>query len=273
MVKKMSKYTIELRKLLNDPIAKEKIDKALSTYPMYIAKSKNEHIPNIIPTREELNKKILNYYKYREIGFETFGRFLDELEISMNEIMPYYNQMFFTCDQDFNIIFNVDYVKTYDTTRNSEGTLNSNIEGTSQSSGTNESNVSDTNQTNATTNGYTKNVESSTPQNDISTTNKGIDSVSYADKITWNNSSNEDSATSTGSSQTNSTSNLEGTNTTSQNDTTKNKQDEKVIETTKGNFGVVSSQDLIAKYREIILNIEQDIINDPRISELFMLVY
>lgn len=269
----MSKYTIELRTLLRDPIAKEKIDKALSTYPMYEAKSKNEYIPNIIPTREELNKKILNYYKYREIGFETFGRFLDELEISMNEIMPYYNQLFFTADQDFNIIYNVDYVKTYDTKRNTEETLNSNIEGTSHSTGTNKSTASDENETNATTNGYTKNVESSTPQNDISTSNKDIDSVSYADKITWGHSSNEDSATSTGSSETNSTSNLDGTNTTTQNDTTKNTQNEQVLETTKGNFGVVSSQDLIAKYREIILNIEQDIINDNRISELFMLVY
>ena len=48
---------------------------------------------------------------------------------------------------------------------------------------------------------------------------------------------------------------------------------EGTIETTKGNFGVVSAQDLIIKYRETLLNIEQLIINDKRIQELFMLIY
>ena len=89
--------------------------------------------------------------------------------------------------------------------------------------------------------------------------NKQIDSVDYANQVDWN----KDDATSSGS--TSGESNVSGTGT--------NRELESTLETTKGNFGVVSAQDLIKKYREIIINIEQQIINDPRIVELFMLVY
>ena len=74
-----AQYTEVLVNLLNDDIAKAKINKALSTYPLYKPKSTNEYIPRIVPTREEINNAILNYYKYREICFETFRRFLHEL--------------------------------------------------------------------------------------------------------------------------------------------------------------------------------------------------
>ena len=53
----------------------------------------------------------------------------------------------------------------------------------------------------------------------------------------------------------------------------KGNQIENSTETTKGNFGVVSAQDLILKYRETIINIEQMIINDERIKELFFTLY
>ena len=89
-----AKYTIVLKTLLDDPETKALIDKAMSTYPLYEKRSEEKYIPSYIPTREQLNKKILDYYKYREIGFETVGRFLTELEVALNEIMPYYNQLY-----------------------------------------------------------------------------------------------------------------------------------------------------------------------------------
>ena len=66
-----AKYTIHLKTLLDDAYMKSEIDKAMETYPLYVKKSKEEFIPSYVPTREELNKKLLNYYKYREIGFDT----------------------------------------------------------------------------------------------------------------------------------------------------------------------------------------------------------
>ena len=250
-------YTEVLINLLNNPQAKQEIDIAMSSYPLYQSKSKEEYIPTYIPTRQELNNKILNYYKYREIGFETFGRFLDELECALLEIMPRYNQLYFSADQDFNVTYNVDYKRTID--RNKEGTNNTESTSTTNSSATDSTNTS------SSINSYTKDVKSQTPQGELDITAQNINSVSYADEVNWNSNQSSDSATSSGSSSTNASNN----GNVSGNDT----EQESTIETTKGNFGVVSAQDLILKYRQTILNIDQMIINDPRIQELFMLVY
>lgn len=245
-----ARYTEVLYNLVNNPQTKAEIDVAMSSYPLYVSNSQHEYkIPNIIPTRAELNKKILNYYMYREIGFETVGRFLQELEISLNEIMPYYNQLFFSADQDYNIIYNVDYKRTID--RDLSGNTSSNT--TSQ--------ATDTTETSADSTTWNKHVTSDTPQNQLSITNKEIDDVDYASEVNWN----KDDAISLGSTSGEANTRASGTGT--------NKEIESTLETTKGNFGVVSAQDLIKKYRELIINIEQQIINDPRIVELFMLVY
>lgn len=246
-----ARYTEVLYNLINNPQTKTKIDEAMSTYPLYESTNQNKeyNIPNIIPTREQLNKKILDYYRYREIGFETVGRFLQELEISLNEIMPYYNQLFFSADQDYNIIYNVDYKRTID--RDLSGNTSS----------TTESSATDSTETSANSTSNSKHVTSDTPQNQLSITNKQIDTVDYANQVDWNKDDAESSGSTSGESSTSAT----GTGT--------NKELESTIETTKGNFGVVSAQDLIKKYRELIINIEQQIINDPRIVELFMLVY
>ena len=245
-----ARYTEVLYNLLNNARTKQLINEKMSTYPLYVSTSQQEYgIPNIIPTREQLNNKILNYYKYREIGFETVGRFLDELEISLNEIMPKYNQLFFSADQDYNIIYNVDYKRTID--RDLSGNTSSNTQ----------SNSSDQSSTSANSTSWNKNVNSDTPQDQLSITNKQIDSVNYANNVSWN----KDDATQSGSSSGSANTSASGSGTNSENEST--------IETTKGNFGVVSAQDLIEKYRKLIINIEQMIINDPRITELFMLVY
>lgn len=245
-----ARYTEVLYNLLKNDRTKQAIDKAMSTYPLYVSTSKQEfNIPNIIPTREELNNKILNYYKFREIGFETVGRFLDELETALNEIMPYYNQLYFSADQDYNIIYNVDYKRTID--RDLSGNT------TSDSTGKTTSNASDTSESET----FNKNVSSDTPQNSLSISNKDIDSVDYANNVTWNKANGTDKGTS--SSTADSVASGKGTN----------KENESTVETTKGNFGVTSAQDLIKKYRDIIINIDQQIINDPRIQELFMLIY
>ena len=151
--------------------------------------------------------------------------------------MPYYNQLFFSADQDFNPIYNVDYKKTTTGTQNAT----SNTTSTGNDSSTNEE--------------YTKSVNSKTPQNQLNIPNTGIDTVDYADDASWNKAN----GTTTGTNTT--------TGNTSSNGSTAS------IETTKGNFGVTSAQDLIIKYRETLLNIEQLIINDKRIKELFMLIY
>lgn len=282
-----ARYTVVLKSLLDDPTFKPKIDQALSDYPLYVSKNEHEYIdiPNLIPTREELNKKLLDAYKYREIGFETPGRFLDELQIAMKEIMPKYNQLFFTTDQDFNVIYNVDYKRTIDTNRTgtnqntNDATENQTGQSSSTTEGSNQSSANDRTTTSASVENYNKNIKSDTPQGQLGLSNTEIDQVEYANEAQWNHDSNSDQGTTTGQSSTNSSSSLEGT-TQNQGQTTshatmqgQSQQDESTLETTKGNFGVVSAQDLIAKYREIIINVVQELINDPRIKELFMKVF
>ena len=235
-----ARYTEVLDNLLRNEEASTAIQQAMSTYPLY--QTDNEKAEKYgtayhIPTRKELNDKILNYYRFRDIGQETFGRWLFELETALNERMPYYNQLFYSADQDFNPIYNVDYQKTITGTQNAS----SNTSSTGNDSSTNEQ--------------YTKAVDSKTPQNQLNISNTDIDSVDYADNASWGKSSGGTT----------------GTNTTTGNSSSNGSSAS--IETTKGNFGVVSAQDLVIKYRETLLNIEQLIINDPRIKELFMLIY
>lgn len=247
-----ARYTEVLDNLLRNEEAKEAIDQAMSTYPLYETdpnKVREFGTAYKVPTRAELNTKILNYYRFREIGQETFGRWLFELETALKEIMPYYNQLYYSADQDFNPIYNVDYIRN--TQRNKSDT---NIG--SQSSTTNTSMSDSSSNTD-----YVKNVSSDTPQNQLNISNKQIDTVDYASQANWGKNDSEASSSSNGSSNTNASNSVIGN------------EKEGIIETTKGNFGVVSAQDLIIKYRETLLNIEQLIINDKRIQELFMLIY
>ena len=235
-----ARYTEILDTLLRNPTTKPAIDEAMSEYPLYQTdpnKVKEYGTAYSIPTRTELNNKILNHYRFQEIGQETFGRWLFELKTALNEIMPYYNQLFYSADQDFNPIYNVDYRKTIIGSQNA----NSNTSSTGNDSTTNEE--------------FTKTINSKTPQDSLNISNTGIDSVNYADNAGWGKSSGSTT----------------GTNTTTGNSSSNGSTSS--IETTKGNFGVTSAQDLIIKYRETIINIEQQIINDPRIKELFMLIF
>ena len=231
-----AKYTEVLDNLLRNEQTAAAINTAMSKYPLYETdsnKTRKYGTAYKVPTRAELNNKILSYYRFREIGFETVGRFIFELETALNEIMPKYNQLFYSADQDYNPIYNVDYAKTL--VREKDNTDN----GTTSASASDSSNG--------------KQVDSQTPQNQLNISSANIDSVNYADNASWQASNSNSSSTGSSSSQ--------------------GHENESTIETTKGNFGVTSAQDLIMKYRETIINIEQLIINDPRIKELFMLIY
>ena len=251
-----ARYTEVVDNLLRYEDTREAITEAMSDYPLYQTdpdKVRQYGTAYQVPTRQELNDKIINHYRFREIGQETVGRWLFELKTALHEIMPYYNQLFYSADQDFNPIYNVDYIKTInrDKKDSTVGTQNST------------SNTSSTGTDSSSNEEFTKSVNSKTPQNQLNIPNTGIDTVNYADDASWGKASGSTS----GSNSTTGTSSSNGSNSVI------GKENEGIVESTKGNFGVVSAQDLIIKYRETILNIEQLIINDPRIKELFMLIY
>lgn len=239
-----AKYTVVLKTLLDNQEANAKIVDALSRYPLYVP----EKHYDLVPTREELNRRLLNAYKYREIGFETVGRFLDELEITMSNIMPYYNELFKTVVTMAELpspFDNVDVVEKF--TQTSTGTAKASSSATSSA------------ESDASVEGAEKHVHSETPQNKLSITAKDIDKVNYADDATWNKSG----------------SSTHGTNTEKGSTSAENESSSTVEHTfTKvGNQGVNTYAHDMNEFRTSIIDVVDQIINDKRINELFMLVY
>lgn len=62
--------------------------------------------------REQLNNKIIEHFWFREIGQETPQLFKMLLNRTMNEIMPYYNELYKSTLLDYNPLANVDVATT-----------------------------------------------------------------------------------------------------------------------------------------------------------------
>lgn len=250
MITDYAQMTVKLSTLLNNEEAKQAIEMAMSTYPIY----KGETITPLLPTREQLNEKILNHYKYREIGFETVGRFLDELKITMCEIMPYYNELFKTVEIMLNIddpFGNVDVTETFEETREE------NVSSEGQTSSTSNSSNSTEASSNSTSNGVSK--FSDTPQNSVN----NIDNYMTEYR--------EQSDTASGQSNESASSEVEGTATSEgQSQTTGTTRH---TFTKKGNQGVNTYAHDMNEFRTSIIDVVDRIIHDNRIAELFMLVW
>lgn len=275
-----AKYTVVLHTLMTDPQLKEQLDLALSTYPLY----KAGKMYDLIPTREQLNDRLLNHYKYREIGFETIGRFLDELRITMGEIMPRYNELFKTVEIMAELpspFDNVDVVETFEeqktNTSTSDTTTGSTTSGTSNDSTQTTGTAEDSTQTTGTASSHNKHVNSKTPQDGISIPAEGIDSVDYADEAQWNKDTSTTGGTSTsnGSTSGSSTSNGSTSETSEGSANVINEGSETTTHTytKKGNQGVNTYAHDMNEFRTSIIDVMDQIVNDRRIRELFMLVY
>lgn len=153
----MSKYTITIKNLINNHF-----DFGLTSYPIF-----NESY------RETLNKKILNHYYENEIGFETAELFKFYLNNKMNEIMPYYNELYKAQENAIqNILGNIDLYE--------------------------DSNRKNNNEVNTTSNSQSKtnNLFQDTPQGQISFTD--IEDQKWATNLTLNKGDINDSSVSSG---------------------------------------------------------------------------
>lgn len=194
--------------------------------------------------RQILCRKILKHYYTREIAHETVGRWKLALNAKLNEIMPYYNQLYKSELLEFNPFYDVDLTRS----REGSGTSNRTSNNTETNSGTSK-NVSSGS---GTSNTDTLNRFSDTPQNSMDT--QGItDSV----PLTTVTKVNEDNTTTNESTDTltrndsktgNGTENINNTN--------------KYIETVKGKQGTENYSSLLKKFRETFLNIDMMIIED-----------
>lgn len=231
----MSKYTMELRQLFDSSYfvpnlyTRSDIEGWFMDYELtdYLTQEEIDVINTRgVWSKQKLAKKIVDHYYMREIGYETPALFRHYAKVNMQELMEKFLPLIYSASIKYDPLVNVDYKEQF--TRSIDNTAN----GSSTSS----------------SNSSSLNVNSDTPQGEISKTNilRG------------------DYASSTGATEgeiNDSTSNESSGNT--QEDYTK---------TIKGNSGVsATAQKMIEQYRDNIISIDKDIIKELNI--LFMGLY
>nr|UWG22602.1 MAG: hypothetical protein [Bacteriophage sp.] len=229
--------------------------------------------------RSVLETKILRHYYTREIAHETVGLWKLKLCTKLNEIMPYYNQLYKSELISFNPMYDVDLTRERKVdssgTRDTSTRSNTDTDTSGSVNRTNDVSLKNdtTNTDNSTTtgSGSKKQMYSDTPQGAIT----DLEAGKYLTNATIDNTSNTDTTIGNGTgTQTGSTNTKEetGNNTTSSTDASSTSNTditnlENYIETVKGKQGAQSYTSLLKEFRETFLNIDMMIIDD--LSELF----
>ena len=121
----MSKYTTEVR-FICETFSGLDESKGCFNINEIIEQSRSKIFSFDYPIFDEkyrgvLETKILKHYYTREIGLETVGLWLHKLDVKMNEIMPYYNQLYKSCLLEFNPFYNTDFTTKRDIKTNEIG--------------------------------------------------------------------------------------------------------------------------------------------------------
>lgn len=186
--------------------------------------------------RSVLETKILMHYYTREIALETAGLWKHFLDFRMNEIMPYYNELYKSALLEFNPFFTVDLTKDYSKTN--DGTIKDTGTETDKQT-TTESSTKDS---------TVEDLYSDTPQGGLS----GVDNKTYltnARKITDHETYKD-------------TNNVNGARTKNNNQKLDNV--ENYLEHLKGKTPGVSYSKLLSEYRDTIINVDLQVINELR---------
>lgn len=232
----MASYTMELRKVI-EYFGREEVENWFKDYDLshYLTPTQIEQITKFnVWSKDRLAEKIVDNYYMREIGFETPALFKHYAKIEMKKIMERYLPKIYSNFLEYDPLSNVDFIETY--TREISGeTANS---GSSNSTSQNNSSG--------------LNVNSDTPQGQISKQN--ILTGSYASQTNASETESE----------------------IQDNTSTKNQGTSNTIETftrhEEGDNGVIiTNQRLVKEYREIIVAIDEEIINE--LNCLFMGLY
>ena len=224
----MSNYTIELRFLDNPPFNKL-FD---FEYDYYMKDLVSEEIYN--QKKKEFEIKFIETYYFDEIGYTTPDRFKQRLKNYLDKGFKIWNERYKTEleveKQKINFLLNKDLIEE----RVTEGNATGNSSTTSTS----------TNNSNTTANN--KNTVNDTPDTRFTSTEN------FATSITTDQSTSQSTNTGTG----------ETTSTSNQNNNVTDKF------TSKGNIGITSSAELLEKWRSVIIDIDNEIIEEA--DKLFM---
>lgn len=255
----MSKYTTQVRFICESKSGLE-ISGGSGDIDNIIAGSWNKIFTSKAPFFDEayrgvLCSKILKHYYMREICCETVGIWTLWMNTRLEEIMPYYNQLYESAKIEFNPMHDVNLIREHKRTENETAS------GNRDTTGNRETNITSNGTTNRTTNSEEnkKDLYSDTPQGALT----GVENEAYltnARKITDN--VNDTDNTEVNNTETNTSDYSDKEKTTSNVDTT-----EDYLETLVGKQGTESFSSLLNKFRETFLNIDMMIIEE--FSDLF----
>ena len=118
----MSKYTTEVRYICESSTGLDESEGYLSVNDI-LEKCVDNVFNFDFPVFDEnyrriLEKKILKHYYTREIGFESVGLWKLKLDAKLNEVMPYFNQLYKSELLAYNPLYDVDYQTTHTLNRN-----------------------------------------------------------------------------------------------------------------------------------------------------------
>lgn len=111
----MSKYTIELRKII-DTLGEQEVLSWFMDYDLHEYLTQDEI--DIIEKRgtfskEHLAKKILRHYYMHEIGLETVALFKHYAKMAMDEIMEQKLPLIYSAAIEYDPLVNIDFTETY----------------------------------------------------------------------------------------------------------------------------------------------------------------
>ena len=216
----MSNYTIELRFLENPPLT-SLFD---FSYDYYMKGLVNDEVYE--QKKKEFENKFLEFYYFDEIGYKAPDRFKQRLknylDMGFKKWQERYNTELEVQRQNINFLLNKDLIEERITEGNATGTATSTSTSTS----------------NTNNNSSNKNTVNDTPDTRFTSTEN------FATSITTDETSSN--STNTGNGET--------TNTSNQNSNLNERF------TSKGNIGVTSSAELLEKWREVIIDIDNEII-------------
>lgn len=254
--------------------------------------------------RGVLERKILKHFYTREICEETAGLWKMRLDTTLNEIMPYYNQLYKSELYEFNPFYDVNITREHkgngsesrDSVSNTDGGSTSTKSGSETgketgnetvnrgASGNERTETSGSESSSGSTSGNKKQRYSDTPQGTISNLESDtyLTNATLIDESGSHNDSGNHTATQTVSKSNNENTtgnksvNTEGTYKGTEGNTHNSKttgtvgitNTESYIETVKGKQGQQNYSDLLIKFRKTFLNIDMQVIHE--LDDLFI---
>lgn len=280
--------TVEL-----DDIIRSGVDIWDFDYPVPREKVEYNGKVALVPfSKKGLEQKIIDHYRFRQIGQETVGRWLHYFRTRMREIMPYYVQLYEFEAKWWNIddpLESYNLTETFDQQTTDNGTTSN--ETSSETSGTSNRNGSTDKDTEGTRN-LTQEKESSgrvegseqkthkfsdTPQGTIDNLDSYMSEASRDEltrtEDTQGGETTTDTETTTGTETTTNTEKVTDTGTSSGTSETTSENAGTVRHTLnrRGNIGVQPLGQEVNNIRSAFINIDKMVIDE--FKDLFIMVY